>query len=77
MKPKVNRWLDLLDRVGWTAIQSSAGAALTALTTNVTWEQGLAFVGVTTLTAVIKVVIAQNTGDDNLGAAVPGNVLEK
>jgi hypothetical protein len=76
MKPKVNRWLDLLDRVGWTAIQALSGAVLVALTTDLSWQEGLTFVGVTTLAAVVKVVIAQNTGTDNLGSAVPGQVLE-
>jgi uncharacterized membrane protein YagU involved in acid resistance len=75
---KVNRWLDLLDRVGWTAIQAASAAVLTFATTGLefTWPAFLQFVGIATAIAVVKVVIAQNTGSDALGAAVPGQVLE-
>lgn len=73
---KVNRWLDLLDRVGWTAIQATAGAALAAVTAGVDWKAALTMVGTATLVAVCKVVLAQRSGSDDLGAAVPGHVLE-
>ena len=74
---KVNRWLDLLDRVGWTAIQAAAGATIAALATAaISWKAAGISVAVATLTAVCKVVLAQNSGTDNLGAAVPGKVLE-
>lgn len=72
----VNKWLDLLDRVGWTAIQAAAGAAIAALaTTGMSWNAALVSVGVATLVAVCKVVLAQRSGTDDLGAAVPGHVL--
>jgi hypothetical protein len=75
---RVNRWLDLLDRAGWTAIQAAAGSAVALLATEgMTWRAALISVGVATLTAVCKVVLAQNSGSDNLGAAVPGQVLTK
>ena len=74
---KVNRWLDLLDRAGWTAIQAAAGAGIALLAVDgMTWKAALISVGVATLTAVCKVVLAQKSGTDNLGAAVPGQVLE-
>ncbi len=74
---RINKWLDLIDRVGWTAIQSSAGALLIVLTeAGVTWESGAKVVAVATVIAVLKVVIAQQVGRDDLGAAVPGHVIE-
>jgi hypothetical protein len=74
---RVNKWLDLLDRVAWTAIQAAAGATLAALVTDgMTWEAALVAVGTATLLAVCKVLVAQRMGTDELGAAVPGKVLE-
>lgn len=75
---RVNKWLDFLDRVGWTAVQAGAGAAVVALTEDgVSWQAGLKMVGVAALVAALKVVGAQHTGSDDLGAAVPGKVLEQ
>lgn len=76
--PKVNKWLDLLDRAGWTAIQSAAGATLAALALDdVTWETALVMVGGSTLAAVCKVVLAQRSGDSGMGDAIPGaSVIE-
>lgn len=75
---KVNRWLDLLDRAGWTAIQAAAGAALAAmLTDGITWHAALVSVGTAAGVAVCKVVLAQRTGDSDLGDALPGkSVIE-
>lgn len=71
--PKVNKWLDLLDRAGWTAIQAAAGAALAAtLTDGITWNAALVSVGTATLVAVCKVVLAQRSGGSDLGDALPG-----
>lgn len=78
MNVRVNKWLDLLDRAGWTAIQAAAGATVAYLATDsIGWEEALVFIGTATLAAVCKVVLAQRSGDDDLGAAVPGKVLEK
>lgn len=75
---KVNKWLDFADRVGWTAIQTAAAAGIVALTDSTTgWETGLKFVGIATAIAVLKVIAAQNSGSDSLGAAVPGKVLSR
>lgn len=74
---KVNRWLDFADRVGWTAIQAAAAAVLVVVTSSgVSWGEAAKFVGVAVIVAVAKVVIAQRSGSDDLGAAVPGKVLE-
>lgn len=74
--PRVNKWLDLLDRAGWTAVQSAAGAALAALTLNLGWEEFLTVVAGATLVAVCKVVVGQNTGDDNTGSLIGTSVIE-
>lgn len=74
---RVNKWLDFLDRVGWTSVQAAAGAVIVILTeNNLGWEAGLKFVGVAVAVAVCKVVIAQRVGNDELGAAIPGKVIE-
>lgn len=73
---RVNRWLDFADRVGWTLVQSAAAAAVTALMSdNISWAAAAKFVAIAAAIAVCKVVAAQNTGSDDLGAAVPGQVL--
>lgn len=75
--PRVNKWLDLLDRVGWTAIQAASGALLAYLVTDdFTWNQALAVVGTATIIAVLKVVVGQNTGTDNTGSLVGTPVIE-
>jgi hypothetical protein len=77
MAPKVNKWLDLLDRAGWTAIQSAAGALIAYLAfDDIGWEEGLLFVGAATAVAVCKVVVGQNTGQDDTGALIGQSVIE-
>jgi hypothetical protein len=75
--PVVNKWLDLADRVGWTAIQAAGGALLAYLTTDAfTWEQALVVAGTATAIAVLKVLIGQNTGPDNNGSLIGQPVIE-
>lgn len=75
MSPKVNKWKDFLDRVGWTAIQAGAGALITALTDpHLDWGAGFKFVGITTAIAVLKVITAQNAGGNGSGDAIPGGI---
>lgn len=78
MNPIVNKWLDLLDRVGWTAIQAAAAGLLVYLTDNdaLDWETGLKFVAIATAIAVLKVIIGQNTGSDDTGALIGQPVIE-
>jgi hypothetical protein len=77
MAPKVNKWLDLLDRAGWTALQAAAGAFITYLAfDDIGWEEGLLFVASATAVAVCKVVIGQNTGSDETGSLVGAPVIE-
>lgn len=75
--PRVNKWLDLLDRAGWTAVQAAAGAVATYLATDsIGWEEGLVFVGVATLVAVCKVILGQNTGTDDTGSLIGVSPIE-
>jgi hypothetical protein len=77
--PRVNKWLDLLDRAGWTALQAAAGALVAYLATdNFTWEQALAVVGTATLVAVAKVLVGQSSisGGDNSGSLIGQRVIE-
>ena len=77
MNPRVNKWLDLLDRVGWTAIQAAAAAFITYLATDdIGWEEGLIFIAVATAVAVCKVIIGQNTGTDDTGALIGQPVIQ-
>ena len=77
MQPKVNKWLDLLDRAGWTAVQAAAAAFITYLAfDDIGWQEGLLFVGSATAVAVAKVVLGQNTGSDDTGALIGTPVIE-
>lgn len=77
MNPRVNKWLDLLDRAGWTAIQAAAGAFITYLAfDDIGLEEGVLFVLSATGVAVAKVVIGQNTGADDTGALIGQPVIE-
>lgn len=78
MSPVVNKWLDLLDRAGWTAVQAAGAALLTYLTTDqdLGWKEAGAFVGYAALLAVVKVVIGQNTGADETGSLIGQSVIE-
>ena len=77
MTPRVNKWLDLVDRCGWTAVQASAGAFIAwSLTDQVGWAAALSFVGGATLVSVCKVIVGQNTGSDDTGALIGTPVIE-
>lgn len=78
MRPVVNRWLDLLDRAGWTGVQATAAALLTYLTDtdSIGWETGIKFVAIAAVISVLKVVVGQNTGKDDTGALIGKPVIE-
>jgi hypothetical protein len=76
MLPLVNKWLDLADRAGWTAIQVAAASAISAITVGMDWEEVLVTTGVATLIAVCKVVVGQNTGTDDTGSLIGTSVIE-
>jgi len=76
--PVVNKWLDLLDRVGWTAIQAAAAALALYLSGQgvLTWKGAGIVVGVALLGAIAKVTVGQNTGDDDTGALIGTPVIQ-
>lgn len=77
MTPRVNKWLDLLDRAGWTAVQAAAGAFIAwQATDEVGWSAAAWFVGGAVVVAIAKVVIGQNTGTDDTGALIGTSVIE-
>lgn len=78
MTPRVNKWLDLLDRVGWTAVQAAAAAVLVFATSGVgfSWQALGTFVGGAVAVAVVKVIVGQNTGSDDTGSLIGAPVLE-
>ncbi len=78
MNPRVHKWLDLLDRAGWTAIQAAAAAGITFLTNGAefSWQALFTFVGIATAVAVLKVVIGQNTGSGGDGSLIGTPVIE-
>lgn len=78
MTTNVNKWLDLLDRVGWTALQAAAAAGVVYLTTDLDmgWREAFTFVGTAALVACLKVIVGQNTGTDETGSLVGAPVIE-
>ena len=65
---KVN-WRDLVERVGWTALQAAAGVVLDKLVSGeVSWRAILYAACI----AVLKVVVAQQVGTRGSGDAFPG-----
>jgi flagellar basal body rod protein FlgF len=78
MNPIVNKWLDLLDRAGWTGVQAAAGALALYLSGVgvITWKGALIVVGVAVLGAIAKVTVGQNTGGDDTGALIGTAVIE-
>lgn len=78
MQPRVNKWLDLLDRAGWTGLQAAGSAIITYFATGqeLDWNEALSFVGVAVLLSVVKVVAGQNTGTDETGSLIGTSVIE-
>lgn len=71
---RVNRWLDFVERVAWTAIQAGAAAALATGFDD--WNLTLEIAGTAALIAALKVIVAQNTGTGDNGSAIPGQVIQ-
>lgn len=75
MDVRINKWLDFLDRVGWTFVQAYVASAVVLGFDD--WRQSLGVAAGAALVAAGKVVVAQRSGSDDLGAAVPGHVIEQ
>lgn len=72
--PIVNKWLDLLDRVGGTLVQVTGGILIDLAVSdgNITWKAIVFAVAL----AVGKVLVGQNlVGNDDTGSVLP-NVIE-
>ena len=78
MNPRVNKWLDLLDRAGWTGVQASAGALALYLSGQgvLTWKGAAIVIVVAILGAIVKVQVGQNTGADDTGSLIGTAVIE-
>lgn len=76
--PRVNKWLDLLDRAGWTGVQAATGALALYLSGEgvLTWKGAAIVVGVAVLGAIAKVTAGQNTGTDDTGSLIGAPVIE-
>jgi hypothetical protein len=72
---RVNKYLDFIERVGWTAIQ--AGAASFVVTGFDDWKMNLGIAGSAAALAAVKVIVAQRVGSGGAGDAIPGGVIEK
>lgn len=72
---KVNKLRDFAERTGWTFIQATAAAGLTALTTpSLSWTAAIKFVVTAGVLAALKVIVAQQAGSNGSGDAIPGGV---
>lgn len=69
----VNRALDFVERVGWTAIYGGAAAFIDWAATGTAWSWRTFAIAVGL--AAAKVVIAQRVGTSGMGDAIPGQVL--
>jgi hypothetical protein len=67
---RINRWIDLLDRVAWTFVQAFAATLIVLGFDN--WRDSLGAAAIAGALAAVKVVAAQNVGDSKLGDGVPG-----
>ncbi len=71
---RINKYVDLLDRVAWTFIQSFVGfvSVDALLNAELSWQTKLVAPAIAALLAAAKTVFGQNTGSDGTGAVVPG-----
>ena len=73
---RVDQVRDFIERVVWTAIQAAAGAVITVLAMDLDWKAALSFIGIATLVAACKVIVAQQFGDRSSGDAIPGGIVK-
>lgn len=65
---RVNRLLDFLERVGWTAVQAGAAVLIVSGFDAEAWKVAATAAGL----AALKVLVAQRVGDSGMGDAIPG-----
>lgn len=70
MNVRINKWLDLIDRVAWTFIASFVGT-WSAFGFDVDWDVVKAALVSAAITAA-KVVVGQNVGNSPIGDVIPG-----
>ena len=71
MRPRVNRLLDFIERVGWTAVQVGAGVAIEHMTND--GQIGWGAIRNAVIIAALKVVVAQRAvGESGAGDLLPG-----
>lgn len=68
--PRINKWVDFVDRVAWTFIMSFAGTIVVLGLDD--WMQALSVAVVAALGAAVKTGAAQRIGNSGIGDAVPG-----
>ena len=66
MNPRIDKMVDFLERVGWTAIYVAAAQFITWATSGDVWEWKTFLIAVAL--AAAKVVVAQNVGQADDGA---------
>jgi hypothetical protein len=76
MRPVVNKWLDLIDRAGWTAVQAFIGVAGAAILGDLSWKEVGIVVALATIAAVAKVKVGQNIGTDDTGSLIGAPVIK-
>lgn len=67
---KINKWVDFIDRVGWTFIQTLA-ATWIVMGADFDWDVLKAALLAAAISAA-KTVVGQNTGNSTVGDVVPG-----
>ena len=66
MNPRIDKLIDFLERVGWTAVYIAAAQFITWSTTGDPWEWKTFLIAVGL--ACAKVIVAQNVGRSDDGA---------
>lgn len=70
MNVKVNKWVDLADRAGWTFIQSAAASFVVLGWDG--WQDVLKVAIGAAIVSIGKTSVAQRVGDSPVGDMVPG-----
>jgi hypothetical protein len=67
-----NKYLDLLERTAWTAVQAFLGVMIALdITGTIVWKDVLYSAGIAALIAAAKCILAFQVGDPNSAALLP------